>query len=235
MRPDKWPAAEMVTNDWLAQHIRKGPLGSLYPPHQYIMEGDTPSFLSLIPNGLNLPERPDYGGWGGRYVKSDLAAGHYGDSVDTFVGQDGIRYSSNQATIFRWREAFQSDFAARMQWALTDRLDAANHAPNAIVNGLAGRAPLQLTARPGDRVALDAAGSSDPDGNTLSYLWWQYPEPSGGFRPPSITIEGSGGARASFVVPKVSAPTEIHVILEAKDNGTPALTRYRRVIVAVVP
>ena len=31
------------------------------------MEGDTPSFFRLIPNGLNQPEHPDYGGWGGRY------------------------------------------------------------------------------------------------------------------------------------------------------------------------
>ena len=31
------------------------------------MEGDTPSWLALIPNGLNDPEHPDRGGWGGRY------------------------------------------------------------------------------------------------------------------------------------------------------------------------
>jgi hypothetical protein len=235
MRPDKWPAADMVTNEWLARHIRKGPLGSLYPPHQFIMEGDTPAFLFLIPNGLKEPERPDYGGWGGRYVKSDLAAGHYGDSVDTFVGADGIRYSSNQATIFRWREAFQSDFAARMQWTLGGDVRRANHAPSLVVNGRSGRRPLLLSARPGDRIALDAAGSSDPDGDGLAYLWWQYAEPSGGFRQPGIAIEGSRGASAGFVVPRVDAPTEIHVILEAKDNGTPALTRYRRVIVAVAP
>jgi hypothetical protein len=235
MRPDQWPAADMVGNEWLARHIRKGPLGSLYPPHQFIMEGDTPSFLFLIPNGLNEPERPDYGGWGGRYVKSDLAAGHYGDSVDTLVGADGIRYSSNQATIFRWREAFQSDFAARIQWTLEGDVRRANHEPSLVVNGHSGRRPLALSARPGERVELDATGSSDPDGDSLSYRWWHYSEPSGGFRQPRIAIENSSTARAGFVVPKVAAPTEIHVILEAKDNGTPTLTRYRRVIVAVAP
>ena len=32
---------------------------ALYPVPAYIMEGDTPSFLSLIPNGLGNPERPE--------------------------------------------------------------------------------------------------------------------------------------------------------------------------------
>lgn len=60
-----------VSRDWLSTNIRsKGPLGALYPPPAYIMEGDTPSFLSLIPNGLNHPDRPDWGGWGGGTARS---------------------------------------------------------------------------------------------------------------------------------------------------------------------
>ena len=58
-----------VTNEWLDAHIRsKGPLGKLYPQFAYIMEGDTPTFLGLIVNGLNAYRRPDWGGWGGRYL-----------------------------------------------------------------------------------------------------------------------------------------------------------------------
>ena len=34
---------------------------------KFMMEGDTPSFLNLIGNGLSDPEHPDWGGWGGRY------------------------------------------------------------------------------------------------------------------------------------------------------------------------
>ena len=30
-------------------------------------EGDTPSWLGLIPNGMNDYEHPNWGGWGGRY------------------------------------------------------------------------------------------------------------------------------------------------------------------------
>ena len=58
-----------VTNEWLDANIRsKGPLGKKYPKFMFIMEGDTPSFLGLIDNGLNAYRRPDWGGWGGRYV-----------------------------------------------------------------------------------------------------------------------------------------------------------------------
>src|SRR3546814_12615538 len=43
-------------------------MGAGYPDVAYGMEGETPTFLGLIPNGLNAPERPDWGGWGGRYI-----------------------------------------------------------------------------------------------------------------------------------------------------------------------
>ena len=58
-----------IGNKWLAEHIQQGhgPLGAEYPDVAYGMEGDTPSWLALIPNGLNDPEHPDWGGWGGRY------------------------------------------------------------------------------------------------------------------------------------------------------------------------
>ena len=40
---------------------------------------------------------------------------------------------------------------------------------------------------------------------------------------------------ASFIAPKVQKPETIHIILAVTDNGTPALTRYKRVVVSVMP
>ena len=66
-----------VTNEWLEENIRsKGPLGARYPEYMFIMEGDTPSFLGLIPNGLQSGEHPNWGGWGGRYVFRTPAGKH---------------------------------------------------------------------------------------------------------------------------------------------------------------
>lgn len=247
MAPGKWPAAETVTNEWLAQHVRRGPLGMLYPPHAFIMEGDTPSFLGLIANGLNDPEHPEWGGWGGRYLPSYEGGGHRGDAQDRFTDAEGKNWSGNQATIYRWRRAFQNDFAARIGWTLSPDVKRANHNPDVVLNQQAGRAPLRLTVKAGSTVRLSAAGTQDRDGDRLSYRWWQYAEPSAapGFLVPTLKIDGADTPEASFSAPafKVNAenvpipkePVAYHVILEVTDSGTPALTSYRRAVIAITP
>ena len=152
-----------VTNEWLDANIRnKGPLGKLYPRFAYIMEGDTPSYLNLIDNGLNGYRRPDWGGWGGRYVyRTPYGETHAiwtqgGDvgsrltSQDTVAGVDGRLYTSDQATIWRWRQAYQNDFAARMQWTVADFAHA-NHNPVVEVNGAGGTVPIVIDAEVGNR------------------------------------------------------------------------------------
>lgn len=238
----------LVTNEWLDRNIRKkGPLGAEYPRWDYLMEGDTPSFLGLISNGLNVPERPDFGGWGGRYelytprlMKWHLYAETrpiYTDADDEVLGIDGRWHDNNHATIWRWREAYQNDFAARMDWTVKTFKEA-NHPP---VPKLAHAA--RLTVKPGDRVELSAEGTTDPDGDAVSYEWFYYHE--AGTFPMSnartgqpLEIKNFDQQKAWFVVPtgRVMAPGtgEMHLILRVTDHGTPRLTRYQRVIVDVV-
>ncbi|KAI1839368.1 hypothetical protein JX266_014421, partial [Neoarthrinium moseri] len=173
------PDITKVTKEWLKENIQIGPLGGVYPDYSFIMEGDTPTFLHLIQNGLGDPENPQWGGWGGRYVLVDLGgtAGHYCDARDEVVGKNGNKFHTSQATIWRWRDAFQDDFAARMRWTLTNDRSQANHAPVVMVNGSSpGPEILFLDAEAGSEVLLDASDSYDPDGDDLSFTWFQYKE-----------------------------------------------------------
>jgi Cellulose-binding Sde182, nucleoside hydrolase-like domain/Cellulose-binding protein Sde0182, C-terminal domain len=189
------PGADFApfTDEWVNANIRsKGPLGKLYPFPCCIHEGDTPSFLGLINNGLASAMSPAYGGWGGRYVWRQPHAEtrpfwtQGGDSYpgrdssrDSVVASDGQTYTSDQATIWRWRAAFQRDFAARMDWTIKEA-SAANHNPRVVVNGQPGTDPVAIDAKVGAPVTLDAAGTTDPDGNRLVFAWFFYPEAGSG-------------------------------------------------------
>ncbi|MDE2112450.1 MAG: DUF1593 domain-containing protein [Alphaproteobacteria bacterium] len=232
-----------VSKTWIADNIQnKGPLGALYPTPEFLMEGDTGSQLYLFQNGLNSPGHPDWGGWGGRYGLIGPALGLWTDTVDAVRGTDGKTVRSNQATIWRWRDAYQNDFAARLLWSVTPNYAGANHNPELVLNGVPGIAPLELTACAGDPVSLSAKGTHDPDGNNITYHWWQYREASGVLNPQSITISNPDGEETTVTVPvavkpaaNVDIPKEVsyHVILEVRDNGTPPLTSYRRAIIMV--
>ena len=235
----------IVDNPWLDQHVRaKGPLGAQYPITKFLMEGDTPSFLYLIDNGLGEPERPDFGSWGGRYEfytprqrKWFLEAEtrpFWTDGEDEVRGGDGNWHTSNKATIWRWRPAYQNDFAARMDWTIKPFTDA-NHPPVAKLGH-----SNQLRAKSGERVNLSAAGSTDPDGNGLSYLWFYYGEPgthvvASGLTGAPIRINEANTGNAWFTAPRVTKPETMHMIVAVTDDGKPPLTRYRRVIVTVYP
>ena len=244
---------DVVSGDWLAKNIQQGhgPLGAAYPDIAYGMEGDTPAYLNLIQNGLSNPDHPDFGGWGGRYALylpafRNSNTGRFqrenwpkdvpetrpiwtnaNDSVWSPV--DNQHYVSNQATIWRWREAFQNDFAARMDWC-TKPYREANHPP---VPQLAHADSFRV--RSGEQFYLNAYGSYDPDGDSISYLWFAYPEAGTypgkvSFRPYAVNLYN-----LPVTAPQVDRPQTIHFILQVKDKGTPALTSYKRVIVTVLP
>lgn len=251
-----------MSESWLNEHVRsKGPLGAFYPLPCCMIEGDTPSFLSLIDNGLVSYMNASFGGWGGRYIWRQpwLESRPYWTngrtSRDTVVGMDGKSYTSDQATIWRWREAFMHDFAARMQWTIAD-VTQANHNPDVIVNGIAGKAPIALDARVGTPITLDASASNDRDGNRLRFSWMFYAEAGSGLPTP-----GSGGRRGGSGIPSAppggrpapaprvsitggdapvatvapNSPGVAHVILMVTDDGSPTLTSYRRVILTIQP
>jgi hypothetical protein len=247
-----------VTNAWLDQNIRnKGALGKRYPKFEYIMEGDTPSFLWLTNNGLESFRSAAWGGWGGRYVLRQPAGEtrmiwtQGGDafervtSQDEVTGVDGRRHLSDQATVWRWRNQFQREFAARMDWTVKPR-DQANHNPRLVVNGVEGTATIHIDAIVGKPITLDASRSTDPDNDALIFEWFHYAE--AGFSdgaPLGDLIIKDPSFRTALVTPTLAcrplwkaridpcAQGQAHVILAVTDDGVPALTTYRRVILHI--
>lgn len=249
---------------WMNENILKnhGPLTALYKAHvegsyglkgdtdfdvgDFRSEGDSPAFLHAINTGLRNLESPDWGGWGGRYVRVRdntwldpvPVAGYKYPAGRWYTSSAWGRNSMREGTqtteaqrreyfkpIWRWSEALQNDFAARADWSVKSFNDA-NHPPQVRV------AHLNIKAKPGKKIRLSARGTTDPDGDKLRYRWWQYQE-AGNYKE-IIDIKNANKPRASFRLPKEAAKgTSIHFVVEVTDTGTPALTRYQRVIVEI--
>ncbi|KAM0421162.1 hypothetical protein ACHAPT_011054 [Fusarium lateritium] len=241
------------TKEWIKENIQIGPLGAKYPDFKFLVEGDTPTFLYLVQNGLGSPEHPHWGSWGGRYSYDPGVLGNlFADAVDSVVGMDGKTYTSNFATIWRWRQAFQNDFAARMQWTLTG--SGGNHAPVVFVNdSTGGPEPVIIEVEAGRSLILDASKTYDPDGDHITFDWFQYKEPTAahGWPPsllPNLEITNlDSETQGSKIQVQISPPEacaqdpisgrplakghEYHLVLTVQDNGTPSLTTYKRVVI----
>jgi len=247
-----------ISNNWIANNIQQnhGALGAQYPDVAWGVEGDTPSFLSLIPNGLNAAEHPNWGGWGGRYelYTPDFSKTKEGSSIVTIapetraiwtnandsytpyvsnaygraVKKDTVSYNNFKVTLWRWRNDFQNDFAARMDWC-TMSYKEANHPPVPMLS-----TPDVITVKSGDSFTLDAFDTTDPDGDSFSFLWFNYPE--AGTYKKNIKINGAENAHMAYITaPEVHKKQTAHFILKVTDKGEPKLTAYKRIIVNIIP
>ncbi len=229
-----WAPNDQWTKDNIQNRL---PLGAHYPNRIWATEGDSPSFLYVYSNGLNNPEHPDYGGWGGRFSK---------DKIKNIRGMDFVEKSGKSEAVFddyymigsapegnmaikKWEKAIHNNFAARMIWSQEKSFDKANHHPVAALNGNTDRATVYMSAKPGNTVRLSASDSYDPDGNELEYSWSVYEEPSD--YEGKVVIEGPNESECRIKIPTMAKKAKIHIILEVTDNGSPRLTSYRRIVI----
>lgn len=214
-----------LQRDVLTDH---GPLGALYPTNTNMpqKEGDSMTFLYLIPTGMNDVEQPNWGSWGGRYGLNETFPGQryfWANQIDTW--QDN---TDRDNILKRWAIHLQNDFRARLNWCVAPTFQEANHAPVPHCQDDATRKILYAEAPVGQPYTLSAVGSSDPDGQQLRYAWSIYTEP-GTYRG-AITIHEANSAMATLDALTDAVGKTIHVLLEVTDDGTPALTRYRRIV-----
>jgi hypothetical protein len=189
-------------------------------------EGDTPSFISLVPTGLRFLQDPSLGGWGGRLQKSKTDDITYTESMDY---NPYTRKPASPYTAARWMPAIGNDFAARADWGVTGRFEDANHAPGVAVEGRA-----DLNGAPGQSVTLTVR-ANDPDGDSLTASWWIYTDAS--TVTGAATVKGRPQGRlfgAIVTIPQTARFGERIVVVAAiSDNGSPSLTRYAEFVVTV--
>ncbi len=191
----------------------QGALGGEYPTYKWGVEGDTPSFLYVMPNGLNNPEDPHQAGWAGYHERGMCA-----DSLTTAwtSWQEPVRSISVD-----YKQRFYpdelNDFMARMQWAAEGKgnLNPYVVIPNDTIN-------ITMVS-----LSLDASKSFDPDGDNLQFSWWQQPE----IGKTKVKIEQADQPIATLRIPADAKGDTIHIICEVHDDGPYHLPAYRRIII----
>ncbi len=188
----------------------------------FLGEGDTPTYLNLLDNGLRAYENQNYGGWAGR--KKEVS-----ETIDLAAltsDPEALAAFMKQARTTDYPDflpAVQNGLAARFHWSVTPSFKDANHEPEI-------DAPLNITAKPGEKVQLKAA-VSDPDGDEVDVSWIQFNANS---YQGDVEVEDATAAITSLIVPEDAKEGQtIHMVLQAVDSGSPALTHYHRIIIKI--
>ncbi|MFN8581425.1 MAG: DUF1593 domain-containing protein [Gemmatimonadaceae bacterium] len=199
---------------------------------EFLGEGDTFTFLNLLDNGLHGYGDETLGGWAGLGQSGAAPAGFINTPIQSYddllhVQEAAATRPRPSARVPDFTAAAQADFAARLRWSVAPSFAAANHEPRVSIQGSAHR-----SARPGETIHLTGA-VSDPDGNATAVRWWQWKD-AGTYRG-DAAFSDQGSLMTSVVIPTDAVQGQtLQLVLEATDDGTPALTRYARVAVTIV-
>jgi len=253
-----YPKTNQGQHRWAEQHImhNHGSLGALYPyrfkGNGFLEGGGTIPWLGLVNKGLYDTGQPSWGGWSGRFtaakqknvwsrhkdVKADEQKSTdfyvYTESSDNWTDpESGIRYANEFTPVWRWRRAMLNNAQARFDWCVQP-FAKANHHPIAAFNDNMDNVIVRLNAQPGQILKLDASVSTDPDGDTLNFKWFIYPE-AGSYKG-SIIIQNNTQSTTEFKVPEKAAGKQIHLILQVHDtNPIVSLYDYRRIVIEIGP
>jgi hypothetical protein len=205
------------------------------PQGEFAGEGDTFTYLNLIDNGLRAYEDASPGGWAGHGTGATTAATGQRPlprvTINTY--DDLLKLQELAGARPRppapdpnFTPAAENGLAARLVWSVTPTYAGANHEPRVSLRG-----NRTVSARPGETIRLEGS-ASDPDGNAVTVRWWQWRDV--GTYPGTVTFSNATALATSMRIPTDAVRGQtIQLVLEATDDGTPALTRYQRVVVTV--
>ncbi len=196
----------------------------IHPKGAFLGEGDTGTILNFINNGLRAWENQTWGGWAGRKNLNEKPVDFAALMADSAAMAEFMRQRRHSSTDFPdFLPAAQNGFAARLQWSVTPNYEDANHDP--VIEGIS-----TISAKPGETVTIKTK-VSDSDGDNVSVKWHQFVvDPFEG----KVSVDNPDSPITTLVIPEnAQSGDNIHIVLEGVDNGSPALTRYHRVIISI--
>jgi hypothetical protein len=171
-------------------------------------------------------EDPSYGGWGGRMVLSNENPNRWEDGADVTDFNPFTQKQDDTYPQTRWIDVLQNDFAVRADWCVKD-FKSANHAPIVTID------KKNISAKNGESISF-VGSANDPDGDKLSFKWWQYEDADSYQGKAKLKISTQHPNKIIVTIPSdEKTGDKIHIILEVADNGVPSLTRYQRAIITI--
>ncbi len=236
------------------------------PPQEkgsFVSEGDTPTFLNLVNNGLRAYENRHWSGWGGSSRSSDVPALGLGGTQITPAGPDdpgmaiGLARAGSAANPNDKASTPAGPAAATASDSGLPPVSATNAAADArffaaAQNDFAARLKWSVNPKfrdanhePNVRIKGAPEVSARP-GSTVRLegeisdpdhntvkVIWWQDNAASTYLG-DIRFSDRAALSTTFRVSADAQPGDtIHVILEATDNGTPPLTRYQRLIVRI--
>ena len=201
------------------------------PKGSWLGEGDNPTFMNIIGNGLYAWEKDSPGGWGGRpfnpnprtYV--DPFSNDTSKVKDLVISAATLNKKTQEDDDFDafpdFFAAAQKDFAARMDWTVKSDFRMANHAPIITLD-----MPRVIKVKAGQELKLHAK-VKEPDGDGYTSKWWQFNTLKS--MPKLMLSDNSGLTTTVKISPFVQTGQTYFLILEVSDNKEEFLTAYQMV------
>ena len=193
-------------------------------PYDFLSEGDNVAFNPLLDTGIDVPEDPTLGGWGGR-LQQDSTSPDLWTLVPTEKDETGPTSRTTRRS------------AGRAPRRTTSPRGCSGRSRRASVRAIMRHGPASSPARhgtkvrPGQTLRLRGYGW-DPDRDALGFEWWQYREE--GTYPGLVELGAPSRRSTTVTIPEDAEPGQtISLILQVTDDGTFPLTRYARVILRV--
>lgn len=192
----------------------------VFTPGDAMAEGDSMTYIPLLPFGLRGTDDPSFDTLLGPMFRD-------GEEPPAASGASSAGFGSPvEKNVNPYLRAYQEDFAARAQWCAHGS-EACNHA------SIVDEVSEDVVALPGESVRLRAA-AHDPDGDEVFARWFVAPGPTSYAGSRRLDAWGAEGFEASFAVPADAVPGERFVLtLAVRDAARRPMTRYAQVAVAV--